>query len=187
MAFDNGSRFSHFGSWAPFSLGHLGAGVEDHLQICCDGKISDLLSAGLNVEWHIGGCMLWVRLAHEERGVCFSGLYLSVAELVTQVRCFPPAVLPCSPRGQAAYGQLSSRDALLSALLFRPHHWHWGDRGSKSCGYYRILCRLLQILRSKLRTSVTSDMPCLLKCAFSASIVALLPRSCSQSTSIIFE
>ena len=68
-----GSTFWILGS-LPFSLCHLGTGAEDHF-----AGISDLLSAGLNVAWRLGGCMLWVWVAQEKSGICFSGVCPSVA------------------------------------------------------------------------------------------------------------
>ena len=91
-----GSTFWILG-WVPFSLGHLGEGAEDHLQICCYGRISDLLFAGSNIAWRLGCCMLWVWVAHKERGVCFLGVCPSVAVLVTG--WLLPAGLSCNPGG----------------------------------------------------------------------------------------
>ena len=101
----------------PFSLDHLGSGMEDPLQISCHGWSSDWHPAGLNIAWLLGGCMLWVwvHVGREERGVCFLGIYPSGAMLVTG--WFLPAGLSCNPGEQVTYQWLSCRDALQSLML----------------------------------------------------------------------
>ena len=100
-----------------FSLDHLGSRVENPLQISCHGRSFDWLSAGLNITWHLGGCMLWVLVheGHEERGVCSLGIYPSGAMLVRG--WFLHAGLSCNAGDQVGYQWLSCSDAFQSLKL----------------------------------------------------------------------
>ena len=70
-------RQGAFLTWSPGLRG--GKSVADFLSC----RSSDWLSAGLNIAWHLGGCMLWVcvHVGHEKRGVCSLFIYPSGAML----------------------------------------------------------------------------------------------------------
>ena len=145
VSFDNDGRVPHFGSWAGCHS-HLVTWAQGWKITCRFAVMVEFLICFLVVQTlrRLGGCMLWVWVAHEERGICSSGVCPSVAVLETD--WLQPAGLSCNPGGQVAYQWLSSRDALLSAQLFRPPHRHWEGGGLKSCGQCRMLCTILQIL-----------------------------------------
>ena len=153
----------------PFSLGHLGTAVEDHLHICCHGRISELLSAGSNVAWRLSGCMMWVWVAHEKSDICFSGVCPSVAVLMTG--WLLSAGLSCYPGGQVF---LQGRFAVYTALSTSPLALvSWG---LKVCGQCRILCRILQNPKKRTADPVTSDQ---FRYAMSAELRLQLFYRCS--------